>query len=76
MAQLSFQIPDAHMPDLVEAWGRGRGWLASIPNPDNPEEMIPNPQTEQVYAKNTIKDEIIQQVKHYQGQQIDAIPIS
>jgi hypothetical protein len=76
MAQLTFQIPDARMPEVTEAYGRGRGWLAEVADPDNSGTMIPNPETEAKYAKNQIMQDIQTHVKHYQGQQIAKIPIS
>ena len=76
MAELKFTIPDARMPEVVEAFGRGRGYSPEIADVDNPGEMIPNPQTEAQYARTQMMDDIIRHVKHYQGQKIAEIPIS
>lgn len=76
MAELKFTIPDARMPEVIEAWGRGRGWLSEIGDQNNPGQLIPNPETEQAYAKKMIREEIARHVKHYQGEQIAEIPIS
>lgn len=78
MAQLTFNIPDAQMPNVTQAYGRGRGWMAEIPDPEvlDGETMIPNPETEAKYAKQQISQDIQAQVKHYQGGQIEEIPIT
>jgi hypothetical protein len=76
MAQLVFNIPDARMPEVIEAWGRGRGWADEIPDPNNIGQTMPNPETEQQYAKKMIREDIQRHVKHYQGQQIEPIPIT
>ena len=76
MAALTFNIPDANMPDVIKAWGRGRGWVAEVADPNNPGTNIPNPQNEQAYAKEMMKDMIRQQVKHYTSQSMADIPIS
>lgn len=78
MAELRFQIPDAQMPNVTEAYGRGRGWLAEIPDPDalDGETTIPNPESEAKFAKKQIMEDIKRHVKHYQGQQISEISIS
>ena len=74
MAKLTFDIPDARMPEVIEAFGRGRGWSPEFPDANG--DMQPNPETEQHYAKEQIRQDIIRHVKHYQGSQIAEIPIT
>jgi hypothetical protein len=68
MANLTFQIPDERMQDLIDAWGDG--WRATLPNGD------PNPQTKQQYAKERIRQMIVNGVKHYESQQLQEFPIT
>ena len=76
MAELKFTIPDAKMPEVTEAFGRGRGWLAEVSDPNNPGTMIPNPESEAKYAKKQISQDIQRHVKHYQGNLIEEVPIT
>lgn len=74
MANLTFTIPDARMPDLIDAWGAG--WLAQIPDQDNPGSMIPNPETKPQFAKENIRRMIVERVRVYEGRQLPEFPVT
>jgi hypothetical protein len=73
MATLSFQIPDARMPELVDAWSLG--WPAEVIDPADPSKMIPNPQTQQQYAKEQIRQVIVTRVQQHLSAQT-AFPVT
>lgn len=74
MAELKFTIPDARMSELIDAWGMG--YRDEIPDPGNPGEVIPNPQTKPQFAKENIRRMIVERVKTHQGQQLPELPVT
>lgn len=69
MAELKFTIPDARMPELVEAWAQG--YIDVLPDG-----ATPNPQTKAAFAKEQIKQTIIMRVKQYQAMSGEDFPIT
>lgn len=63
MAQLIFQIPDAQMQDVIDAWGEGY----DIGKQGN--------ETQTQYAKRQIATAIKMRVKTFQGKQIPEIDV-
>lgn len=54
MAQISLTIRDSLLAKEVEAVAAMNGWTETIPDPDNPEQTIPNI-TKEVFFKKQIK---------------------
>lgn len=68
MAELKFTIPDARMNDLVDAWGDG--WTPELIDGE------PNPLTKPQFAREQIKQTIMQRVKSHEARQLPDFPIT
>lgn len=53
MATISFNIPDAAMPRVIDAFATAYQYQATVPNP-NGEGTVPNPQTKAQFARQRI----------------------
>jgi len=67
MANLTFQIPDSRMQDLIDAWGQG--WPETV-------DGAPNPQTKAQFAKEQIRRMIVRRVKDHVTSQQPEFPIT
>ena len=68
MAQISLTIKDTLYAKEVEAVAAMNGWTATIPDPANPEQTIPNI-TKEVFFKRQIKAWAINQAVEFANRQ-------
>jgi hypothetical protein len=68
VAELKFQIPDARMDDLINAWGQN--YMETLVDGS------PNPQTKQQFARQQIMNMITQRIKDHQASQQPDFPIT
>lgn len=66
MAQISLTIRDSLLAKEVEAVAAMNGWTATIPDPANPEQTIPNI-TKEAFFKKQIKAWARNQAVEYQN---------
>ena len=73
MANITIQIPDAQMTNVVSAFTQMYGYQDTIPDPDpDPAKNgkpIPNPETKQQFTQRLIRNYIKDTVASHQGQQ-------
>lgn len=74
MADLTFQVPDDKMAELVDAWSTG--YLAEVPDPSSRGDMIPNPQSKEDFAKEQIKKMIADRIRVHISTQGPEFPIT
>ena len=67
MAKLTFDIPDARMPEFIDAWAEG--YQDTI-------DGAPNPQTKQQFARQQIRNALAGRVHAYQSIQPPTFPIA
>lgn len=67
MANITIQIPDAQMANVVEAFTKQYGYQDTIPDPANPGQTIPNPETKNQFVQKMIRNYIKETVAGYQG---------
>lgn len=53
---------------LIADFAAATGWTATIPNPMNPSEEIPNPQTRGQWSKGKIQDYVKNVIRSYRAQ--------
>lgn len=59
MANITFTIPDEHMGELIDAFASVYKYQEMIQDPDVSEPSeIPNPQSKEQFAKDTIRNHI------------------
>lgn len=65
MATLKFEFDTKQIPlsRIVDAFAYKYDYQATIPNPEDPEQTISNPETKAAFARRMIKNHIIQVVK-------------
>lgn len=51
MASYTITIPDAILAKFVQNSCKAKGYQAEVPNPADPTEMIPNPETKAQFTK-------------------------
>lgn len=57
----TYVIPDENVPELIATFGQN--YQAQIEDPENPGEMIPNPQSKAAFASAIFDEEIHQYVR-------------
>ena len=67
MATISFTIPDALLPRVIAGMCGLHNYQATIQNPDNPGEMIPNPESKADFVKRIIRQKIKRDVIEWEG---------
>lgn len=67
MANITIQIPDAQMQNVVDAYTKQFGYQDTTPDPANPGGTIPNPETKQQFVQRMIRNSIKETVAGYQG---------
>lgn len=65
MAQATFTFPAAYGANLVAALGWEFNYQATIPDPNNPGQTIPNPETAQQFAYRMVVQFTKDQIKKY-----------
>lgn len=66
MATFSLDIPDDVVSRVVDALAGNYNYRAQIPNPDNPGEMIDNPQSKVDFGMDQIRAFLILNVHSYE----------
>jgi hypothetical protein len=51
MATISFNIPDTLIPEVIEAFGAQYSYQAQIPDPNNPQQLLTNPEDAAAFAR-------------------------
>ncbi len=54
MATLTITIPNAQLTRVANAVATQHGYQAEVPDPDNPGQTIPNPQTKADFAREVL----------------------
>jgi hypothetical protein len=67
MASITLTIPDALVTRVLNGFCGLHGYQATIPNPVNPEEMIPNPDTKAEFMRKKLLAIIKRAVLEYEG---------
>lgn len=67
MAQIILNIPDALVNRVIAGMYGLHSYQATIQNPDNPDEMIPNPESKADFVKRIIKKKIKRDVLEWEG---------
>jgi hypothetical protein len=73
MATLRFNIPDADMPRVLNAWGVN--WSDQVLD-ESTGQTAPNPQTKQAFARQEIRKMIAERVRSYEATQAQSIDIT
>ena len=66
MASITFTFPDAIAPRLLNSFCAIRGYADEIRDPDNPGNVIQNPESKAAFAKRNIKEWILHEVTRYE----------
>ena len=69
MATISFTIPDELLPRIIAGMCGLHNYPTEIQNPDNPDEMIPNPESKSNFVKKIIKKRIKRDVLEWEGEE-------
>jgi hypothetical protein len=56
MANITITIPDAMLPRVQAAVAADQGWQAQVPDPANPGQTIPNPETQVELVRRVLKN--------------------
>ena len=67
MAQIVLNIPDALVDRVVAGMCGLHNYQETIPDPNNPEQMIPNPETKAEFVKRIIRKKIKRDVIEWEG---------
>lgn len=67
--EVKFTIPTAHTTRIIDGVCYEHHYQAEVPDPDNPEKVIPNPETKAQFAKKMIVQWVKNCVKSYEGVQ-------
>jgi hypothetical protein len=67
MAQIILNIPDALVNRVIAGMCGLHNYPTEIQNPDNPDEMIPNPESKADFIKKIIKKRIKKDVLEWEG---------
>ena len=60
---ISFTVPDAEAVRIRQDFAEYHGWRSTIPDPDDPEKTIANPENQVAFVKRKIGDFIKESVK-------------
>lgn len=66
MASRTFTIPDAILPRVINGVAYANGYLDNIPNPSNPAQTIPNPETKAEFFLRRTREYWKECVKAYE----------
>lgn len=92
MASITFSFPDESAPLIAAAFCNTYGYQTQVPDPANPGQLIPNPQSPDEFARQKVADyvrdvcrayiaqqklaEAQTQARQLAQQQVDAIPVT
>lgn len=67
MANITIQIPDAQMTNVIEAFVKMHGYQDTVVDPQDPMKQIPNPETKPQFTQRMIRNFIKDTVAAHQG---------
>lgn len=67
MAQLTITIPDVALQRVLAAFAANFGYRLAVPDPANPGQTIPNPQTLAAFAQEQVRLWVKGIVKNHEG---------